>query len=162
VIHFKPKELIENPVGTELKILYHWQNPKVINRFGGPQRHTQSRLSTTGDEILPSVSAINQAPHEGQFSVRIANIALVIFEQMCKLAGDVWLQIAGISAPVYQVRRLDANQPFENSPAQRRLTVPDILEFLTISRITDVEETPEETIYVVPAQQFVDRSHVDP
>jgi len=23
-----------NPVGAELEILYHWQNPKVINRFG--------------------------------------------------------------------------------------------------------------------------------
>ena len=79
---------------------------------------------------------------------------------MSKPAGDVRLQIAGISAPVHQVRSLDANQPFENFPAQRHLSIPDILEFLSISRIVDVGETPKETIHVVPAQQLADRGHV--
>ena len=33
-VHFKLKKLMLNPVGKELEVLYHWQNPKVISRFG--------------------------------------------------------------------------------------------------------------------------------
>ena len=108
------------------------------------------------------MSTINQASHKTQFNVRIANIELVISELTSKPAGDIRLQVASISAFVYQVRRPDANQPFEDFSAQRCPTAPNILELLAISRIANVGKTPKETLYIVPAQQFADRSHIDP
>ena len=33
-IHVKLEELMLNPDGVELEVLYYWQNPKVINMFG--------------------------------------------------------------------------------------------------------------------------------
>jgi len=80
---------------------------------------------------------------------------------MSKPAGNIRLQIAGISTLVHQVRRPNANQPLEDSLAQRRLTFLDILEFFAISCIADVGETPKETIYVVLTQQLVDRGYKD-
>ena len=85
-----------------------------------------------------------------------------MFELTNKLTWDVRLQVASIPAHVYQMRRPDANQLFEDPSAQRRPTVLDILKLLVIYRIADVGKTPEKTVYVMTAQQFADRNHVDP
>jgi len=37
-----------NPVGAELDIMYYWQNPKVINRFGALNgMHNRASLRPT-------------------------------------------------------------------------------------------------------------------
>ena len=91
-----------NVVGAELDIMYHWQNPKVINRFGVLNgMHNRASVQLT--------MKYRQAPHEGRDSIQIANIELVISELTNKLAGDVRLQVASIPAHVYQMRRPDAN-----------------------------------------------------
>ena len=59
------------------------------------------------------------------------------------------------------MRRPDADQPLEDSTAQRCPTVPDILELLAISSISDIGETLEEAVHVVAAQQFIDCGHID-
>ena len=92
-IHFKLKELMANPVGAERDIMYHWQNPKVINRFGVLNgMHNRASVQLT--------MKYRQAAHEGRDSIRIANIELVISE----LTGDVRLQVVSTPAYVYQMR----------------------------------------------------------
>jgi len=59
------------------------------------------------------------------------------------------------------MRRPDADQPLEDSVAQRCPTIPDILELLAISSISDIGKTPEEIVHIVAAQQFMDRDHID-
>ena len=63
---------------------------------------------------------------------------------------------------VYQVRRPDATQPFEDSLVQRCPVVPDILELLAISGISDVGEAPEEVVHIMAAQQITNRGHIAP
>jgi len=115
-----------------------------------------------GDEEPPGVSTVNKAPQEGQTGVRIINIELVIPELTSKLTWDIRLQIAGIPAPVHQMRWPDANQPFKDPSTQRCLPISHILEFFSIAHITDIREAPEETSDIVQTQQLADRDHISP
>jgi len=98
------------------------------------------------------VSTVNQAPHEDQVGIRIANVELIISELASKAAEDIWFQLADVFAQVYQMRRPDADQPLEDSTAQQCPTVPDIFELLAISSVSDIRNTLEETIHVGAAQ----------
>jgi len=63
-----------------------------------------------------------------------------------------------------QMRRLDADQPLENSTAQQCPAIPDIpdiLELLAISGISDVGEVPKEAVRIVAAQQLTICGYVD-
>jgi len=44
--------------------------PQSHQQVRGPQRHAQPCLGTTDDEVPPSASTINQAPHKGQVDGR--------------------------------------------------------------------------------------------
>ena len=61
------------------------------------------------DEVSPSTNAVDQASHEGQIDVRIANVKLVISEQASEAGRDIRLQVADVSTPVHQMRRPDAD-----------------------------------------------------
>ena len=77
-----------NPVGVELKILYHWQNPKVINRFG-VLNGMHSRASVQPTMKYRQARAPAQAPLEGQVDVQITNVKLVISELASKAGRDI-------------------------------------------------------------------------
>ena len=81
---------------------------------------------------------------------------------MGKPTRNIGLQVTGVPASIQQVGWPDANQPFEDSPTQRRLPFPYILEFFTIDYITNVGKAPKKAVDVMTAQQFVDRSHISP
>jgi len=61
------------------------------------------------DEVSPSTNAVDQASHEGQIDVQIANVKLVISELASKAGRDILLQVADVFTPVHQMRRPDAD-----------------------------------------------------
>ena len=54
----------------------------------------------------------------------------------------------------------DANQPFEDSRAQRRLPISYILEFFAVTCVANVGKATEKAVNIMPAQQLANRDNI--
>ena len=112
----------------------------------------QSRVA--GDEVSPSSRTVNQAAHERQASVGVANVELGIPKLMSEAARDIWFQAAHVPAMIYQVGWPDADQPLEYTFFKRRYLISDIVEFFPVPGTRNVRETSKEAVCIIAACQL--------
>ena len=81
----------------------------------GVQYNKQKCPRTASYEVPPSPGTINQAPCVPKLRVWISNVHLIIAKLSGKAAEQIRLKIVVVAAPIYQVRRSNADQPLEGA-----------------------------------------------